>query len=129
MLWYTVRKTSKNQISRKSVQMGGDMFHEDRPRDMTKPTVPFRNFANVPKNRQNWFSSNLILTGFTKSVRDISLLGVISDIRPDADEICALLGYYAEHSGKPVQTFRDKLSGPSSRAKKSKAPYPWRWNR
>jgi hypothetical protein len=36
------------------------------------------------------------------------------------DEICALLGYYAALSGSSVPTFRDNLSFPSSRVKKSK---------
>jgi hypothetical protein len=36
------------------------------------------------------------------------------------DEICALLGYYTAWIGK--STFRDNLSAPSSRAKKSGCP-------
>jgi hypothetical protein len=36
----------------------------------------------------------------------------ISGFRHDADEICALLGYYASLSGSSVPTFRDNLSGP-----------------
>jgi hypothetical protein len=35
-------------------------------------------------------------------------------------KICALLGYYAALSGSSVPTFRDNLSVPSSRVKKSK---------
>jgi hypothetical protein len=35
-------------------------------------------------------------------------------------EICALLGYNAASSGNPLPTFRDNVSVPSSRAKKSK---------
>jgi tubulin alpha len=35
-------------------------------------------------------------------------------------EICPLLGYYAPSSGTAAPTFRDKLSGPSSRVDKSK---------
>jgi hypothetical protein len=35
--------------------------------------------------------------------------------RSNADEICALLGYYAALSGNSVPTFRDNLSVPSSR--------------
>ena len=34
-------------------------------------------------------------------------------------EICALLGYYAAFSGSYIPTFRDNLSFPSSRDKKS----------
>jgi hypothetical protein len=36
-------------------------------------------------------------------------------------EICALLGYYAALSGRSVPTFRDNLSAPSLRCKKSRA--------
>jgi hypothetical protein len=36
------------------------------------------------------------------------------------DESCALLGYYAASSGNPLPTFRDNVSVPSSRVKKSK---------
>jgi hypothetical protein len=35
-------------------------------------------------------------------------------------EICALLGYYAASSGKPIPAFRDNLSVPNSRVKNSK---------
>jgi hypothetical protein len=34
-------------------------------------------------------------------------------------EICVILGYYAAHIGNSLQTFRDNLSVPSSRVKKS----------
>jgi hypothetical protein len=37
---------------------------------------------------------------------------VISGFRPEVDENCALLGYYAAISGKSVPTFRRNLSGP-----------------
>jgi hypothetical protein len=45
---------------------------------------------------------------------------VVSGFRRDVDEICALLGYYAALSGGSVPRFRDNLSVPSSRIKKSK---------
>jgi hypothetical protein len=45
---------------------------------------------------------------------------VISDFRRDIHEICALLEYYAALNGSPVPTFRNNLSVPSSRVKKSK---------
>jgi hypothetical protein len=45
---------------------------------------------------------------------------MISYFRRDIDEICALLGNYAALSGSSVPTFRDNLSVPSSRLKKSK---------
>ena len=35
-----------------------------------------------------------------------------SDFRREADENCALLGYYAAYSGIFLQTFRDKVYGP-----------------
>jgi hypothetical protein len=43
------------------------------------------------------------------------LCGVISGFRRDVDEICALLGCYAEWSGNSLPTMRDDLSVPSSR--------------
>jgi hypothetical protein len=47
-------------------------------------------------------------------------LSVISGFRRDADEICGLLGYNAASSDNPLPTFRDNVSVPSSRVKKSK---------
>jgi hypothetical protein len=47
------------------------------------------------------------------------LLCVISGFRRDVDEICALLGHYSALSGSSVPPFRDNLSVPSSRVKKS----------
>jgi hypothetical protein len=45
---------------------------------------------------------------------------VISGFCRDLHDICALLGYYAALSDSSVLTFRDNLSVPSSRVKKSK---------
>jgi hypothetical protein len=45
---------------------------------------------------------------------------VISGFSRDADEICALLGYNAASRGNPLPTFRENVSVPSSRVKKSK---------
>jgi hypothetical protein len=45
---------------------------------------------------------------------------VISGFGHDADEICALMGYNAAQSGNPLPMFRDNVSVPSSRVKKSK---------
>jgi hypothetical protein len=42
---------------------------------------------------------------------------LISGFRPDVDEICALLGYYAASCGNCLPTFRDNVSVPSSRFK------------
>jgi len=47
------------------------------------------------------------------SISDQSILG-ISGFHREADENCALLGYYAANSGNFLPTFRDKLSVPSS---------------
>jgi hypothetical protein len=44
---------------------------------------------------------------------------VVSGLRRDADEICAFLRYYAASNGNPLPTFRDNVSVPSSRVKKS----------
>jgi hypothetical protein len=44
----------------------------------------------------------------------------ISGFRRDAEDICALLKYYAAMSGSSVPTFRDNLSLISSRVKMSK---------
>jgi hypothetical protein len=41
----------------------------------------------------------------------------------DADETCALLGYFAAYSGNSLPTFRDNLSVPSSNVNKSKSLY------
>jgi hypothetical protein len=43
-----------------------------------------------------------------------------SGFRRDADEICTLLGYNTAASGNPLPMFRDNISAPSSRVKKSK---------
>jgi len=47
-------------------------------------------------------------------------LCMILGFRREVDEICALLGYYAECSDNFLPTFRDNLSVPSSRVKNSK---------
>jgi hypothetical protein len=45
---------------------------------------------------------------------------VTSGFRRDADENYTFLGYNAASSGNPLPTFRDNISVPSSRVKKSK---------
>jgi hypothetical protein len=47
------------------------------------------------------------------------ILCVMSGFRGEVDENCDLLGYYAASSGNSLPTFRDSLSIPSSRVKKS----------
>jgi hypothetical protein len=47
---------------------------------------------------------------------------MISGCCHDADDICALVGYYAARNGNLLPTFRDNVSVPSSRVKKSKKP-------
>jgi hypothetical protein len=44
----------------------------------------------------------------------------ISGFRRDVEEIWALLGYYAAPNDNPLPTFRDNVSVPPSRVKKSK---------
>jgi hypothetical protein len=44
---------------------------------------------------------------------------MISGFHRDVDEICVLLGCYAASSGNPLPKFRDNVSVPSSRVKKS----------
>jgi hypothetical protein len=44
----------------------------------------------------------------------------ISGFRCEAEESCAVLGYYEASSGNFLQTFRDNLSAPSSRIKNPK---------
>jgi hypothetical protein len=61
---------------------------------------------------------------FNNETENASCLFVISYFRHDVDEICALLGYYASSNGNPLQTFRDNISVPSSRVKKSKKKGP-----
>jgi hypothetical protein len=41
----------------------------------------------------------------------------MSGFRRDVDEICGLLGYYAESYGNYLPTFRDNVSVPYSRVK------------
>jgi hypothetical protein len=48
---------------------------------------------------------------------------VTSGLRREAEEICALVGYYAASSGNSLPTFRYNSSVPSSRAKKFKDDY------
>jgi hypothetical protein len=47
-------------------------------------------------------------------------LSMISGFRRDVVEISAVQGYYAASSGNRLPTFRDNVSVPSSRFKKSK---------
>jgi hypothetical protein len=50
----------------------------------------------------------------------------ISGCRRHVGEICAILGYYTASCGSSVPTFRDNVSVPSSRVKKSKKMGPIR---
>ena len=49
----------------------------------------------------------------------------ISGFRREADENCALQGYYAANSGNFLPTFRDNLSVPSSGVKEN-GSWPWK---
>ena len=62
-------------------------------------------------------------------IKTAVLLTVISGFRWDVDEICALPGYYAASSGNPLPTFRDNVSVPFSRVKKSGLIDRWGWYR
>jgi len=50
-------------------------------------------------------------------------------IRHAAEEIHAILGYYATYSGNSLRNFRDKLSFSFSRVKKFGFLDPLRWER
>jgi hypothetical protein len=63
----------------------------------------------------------------TKLMHNVEFVCVISSFRRDVDEICALQGYYAVLIGSSVPTFRDNLSHPSSRVKKSKKKRKLLW--
>jgi hypothetical protein len=54
------------------------------------------------------------------SISKLFTISVTSGFRCDVDEIWTLLGYYAASSSNPLRTFRDNVSVPSSRVKKSK---------
>jgi hypothetical protein len=43
-------------------------------------------------------------------VHNMNHITVISDFRREVDEICALLGNYAEYSGNILPTFRDRIT-------------------
>jgi hypothetical protein len=51
------------------------------------------------------------------------VVSVISGFRRDVDEIYAFLRYYAASSDNPLPTFRNNISVPSSRVKKSVKDY------
>jgi hypothetical protein len=97
-------------------------------------------FSSVPKQTPSHFT-NLMQTPFPLSFLHSFALKCLaqvlrgtseSDATPavsplticpltnDFPEICALLGYYAASFGNSVPAFRDNLSVPSSRVKKSK---------
>jgi hypothetical protein len=56
----------------------------------------------------------------TTNFSDEHINCVISGFRRDLDGICSLLGCYAALGGGFIPTFRDNLSVPSTRVKKSK---------
>jgi hypothetical protein len=62
------------------------------------------------------FSWNFILETYMKIFwKNLFLVAIGKNI----GHICALLGYYAASNGNPSPTFRDNVSVPSSRVKKS----------
>ena len=48
------RKNTQVSNFMKIRSVGAEFFHADRRTDMTKLVVAFRNFANVPKNGDNY---------------------------------------------------------------------------
>jgi len=50
----------------------------------------------------------------------VTFLHIISGFRREVDGVCALLGCYAAYSGNSLEKFRDNLSVPYPRVKKSK---------
>jgi len=48
------------------------------------------------------------------TVQRNTTLRVISSLRREVDEICALMWYYAAHIGNSLPTFRDNVSVPYS---------------
>jgi hypothetical protein len=50
----------------------------------------------------------------------VPMAQLFSGFHRAVDEMCALLGYYSALSGSSVLTFRDNLSAPSGRVKKSR---------
>jgi len=63
----------------------------------------------------SWHYSNVQITFF---------LAISGFLREEGDS-CALLGYYTEYSDNSVPTFRDNLSVPYSRVKKSNMNSAW----
>jgi hypothetical protein len=57
--------------------------------------------------------------GFPQSMMKVTY--EISDFRREADENCALMGFYTANSGNSLQTFRNNLSIPSSRVKNQRS--------
>ena len=64
----------------------------------------------------------MLINGFTlQTLPDLSNSNyAISGFRRDVNEIYALLGYYAAHTGNSVPTFRDNISISFLRVKNSK---------
>jgi hypothetical protein len=147
-----VQKKIRNVSSVPSILKSGDgnaqaCFFWIIPRFVVDEDVSWRNF--VAGDNQIFFSALYfcsILTKFEFSrdaviiAQQVSIWYMRTDRRTYmtnlVDEIWALLGHYAASSGNSLQTFRNKLSIPFSRIKKSKENFlgflgfcdPWRWD-
>jgi hypothetical protein len=75
-----------------------------------------QNCGRTEHVRQQQFSITLCYREFVTC--NIFLQSI--EAKQNLNEICGLLGYYAALSGSSVPTFRDNISVPSSRVKKSK---------
>jgi hypothetical protein len=84
-----------------------------RCRDMTWRDVTLRD-AVAGRVSSFPFTPKHISRRLNKPQIKQSHISVISGFRREVDKNCALLGYYTACSGNSLQTFRDKLSVPSS---------------
>jgi hypothetical protein len=90
----------------------GEKLHDQVKGVLTGFQCPNRRKGSSPlqsrKTTRNW-----VLTS-----NQTQKESVISGFGRGVVEICALLGCYTATNGNPLPTFRDKMSGPSSRAKR-----------
>jgi len=89
--------------------------------------IPSKEFSSTtqthPATRSMW--NQVFPRGYWSStIHYHASICMISGFRCEVDEICALLGYYADYSCNSLPTFRDNLSVPSVRVM---ILDPWRW--
>jgi hypothetical protein len=88
-------------------------YRSGRGREISPPIgirSPARPTHSEALYRQSYLGPKFCLLG-----RKVFLVCVVSGFRRDVCEICALLVYYAAYSSNSFPTFRDNLSGQSSR--------------